>query len=89
MKSEIEKTIEVLKERVEINNQIISRNSRLLKHVVSQPVSEMRTELFTTHFKKNLELYSSNYLYIKLQFELHKAMNQPEGLKTFATMSLS
>lgn len=89
MRTEIEKTIEMLKERVEINNQIINRNSKLLKHVIEQPVSDMRTELFTQHFKKNLELYSSNYLYIKLQFELYRAMNQPSGLKTFGTMSLS
>jgi hypothetical protein len=89
MRAEIEKTLEMLKEKVERNNQIISHNSRLLKHVIEQPVSDLRTQLFTVHFKKNLELYSSNHLYIKLQFELHKAMNQREGLKTFGMMSLS
>jgi GTP-sensing pleiotropic transcriptional regulator CodY len=89
MKTEIKKTIEILKERVEVNKQIIDRNRKLLRYVIEQPVSDTRTELFTRHFEKNLELYSSNYLYIKLQYELHRAMSQDESLKTFGMMSLS
>jgi len=89
MKTEIERTIEILKERVELNKQIIDRNRKLLRYVIEQPVSDTRTELFTRHFEKNLELYSSNYLYIKLQYELFRAMTEGEGLKTFGMMSLS
>ena len=89
MKTEIEKTIEILKDRVEQNKKIIDRNRKLLRYVIEQPVSDTRTELFTRHFEKNLELYSSNYLYIKLQYELHRAILEEDGLKTFGTMSLS
>ncbi|HEY4789154.1 MAG TPA: hypothetical protein VIH57_24060 [Bacteroidales bacterium] len=89
MKAEIEKTIEILKERLEQNKIIISRNRKLLNYVIEQPVSDTRTQLFIKHFEKNLELYSSNYLYIKLQFELHQALIDHKGLKTFGTMSLS
>lgn len=89
MITEIEKTIAVLKERVELNNRIISQNSQLLRNVVAQPLSDLRTELFTKHFRRNLELYSSNYLFIKLQFELHRAKNKSTELKTFGMMSLS
>ncbi len=89
MKTEIENTIEVLKERVEQNKKIIDRNRKLLRYVIEQPVSDTRTELFTRHFEKNLQLYSSNYLYIKLQYELYRAINQEDGLKTFGKMSLS
>jgi len=89
MKTEIEKTIEILKDRVEQNKKIIDRNRKLLRYVIDPPVSDMRTELFTKHFERNLELYSSNYLYIKLQYELHKAILEEDGLKTFGMMSLS
>ena len=89
MKAEIEKTMEILKERVESNRQILIENRRVLKNVISQPISNERTELFTHHFKISNTLYLSNFQYIRLQHELQRAINQKDGLKTFGMMSLS
>jgi hypothetical protein len=89
MKTEMVQTMEMLKERVELNKQLISTNKQLLLDIVNLPLSDQRTELFKCHFKKNMELFSSNYMFIKLQYELHRAILQEDGLKTFGMMSLS
>ena len=89
MKTAIEQNIEILKEKVEFNNYLIDKNRKLLRYVIQQPVSEMRTELFTKHFQTNLELFSKNHQFIKMQFELHRSANTNSGLKTFGMMSLS
>ena len=89
MKTEIEKTIEILKDRVQLNKQIIDENREILKNVISQPLSNERTDLFIQHIKISMGLYTSNFLYNKLQNELYRAVNQKDGLKTFGMMSLS
>ena len=89
MKAEIEKTLEIIKERLEMNKQIIDENRKLLKYVINQPLSDDRTEMFIIHFKHNIGLYSSNFMYLKLQHELQRAIDQEDGLKTFGMMSLS
>jgi len=89
MKTILEQNIELLREKVELNNAMISRNRKLLRHVIQQPISNKRTELFTSHFQTNLELFSKNHQFIKMQFEIKRTMLTENGLKTFASMSLS
>ena len=89
MKSDIHYNISVLKEKIEFNSEVIRKNRELLRDVLNMPLSEMRTELFLEKFEKNLELYSKNNIFLKLQFELHHTLVQKDGLKTFGKMSLS
>ena len=89
MKTILEKNIEILKEKIELNTQIINHNRKVLHEVVQMPCSEKRTALFTNRFQQNNKLYAMNYYCIKLQFELSRTMKQKDGLKTFAMMSLS
>ena len=89
MKREIEKNIEIIKEKLELNKRIINENHQTLKTIIQQPGSTQRTEKFTSHFRDNVELYSQNHHFIKLQFELLRALSPYENLKTFGAMSLS
>jgi hypothetical protein len=89
MKATIEQNIEILKEKVEFNNYLINKNREILRDVIKQPVSKIRTQLFIEHFQTNLELFSKNHLFLKLQHELNRSVNITNGLKTFGMMSLS
>ena len=89
MKAIIEKNIELLQEKLERNKQILDENREQLRSVIQQPVSNERTELFIKHFKISLELFSRNYHFIKLQFELDRSINPNNEFKSFGKMSLS
>jgi hypothetical protein len=89
MKRDIERNIEIIKEKLELNKRIINENHQTLKNIIHQPGSSQRTEQFASHFRSNVELYSQNHRFIKLQFELVRALNPYEELKTFGAMSLS
>jgi hypothetical protein len=89
MKEVIEHNIKIVQERLEINKRIINDNHQTLRNIIQQPSSYQRTELFTEHFRNNLELHSQNHMLIKLQFEMQRALSPYFELKTFGTMSLS
>jgi hypothetical protein len=89
MKAIIEKNIELLQEKVEMNRQILEKNRIDLRSVIQQPLSNERTEHFIKHFRISLELFSRNYHFIKLQLELNRSKNPNNELKSFGMMSLS
>jgi hypothetical protein len=90
MKELIKKNLEMIQEKLDINQQMLSKNRSDLHSVIQQPLSDERTELFLKHFRISLELFSRNYHFIKLQFELNRcSKNQHSEYKTFGNMSLS
>ena len=89
MKAIIEKNIELLQEKVDMNKQRLEANKEHLRSVIQQPASDERTELFVKHFKISLELFLRNYHFIKLQVELNRSINPDNELKSFGKMSLS
>ncbi len=89
MKKIIEENIELLKEKLELNKQIIDQNREKLRNVIQQPLSSERTELFFHHYQITLELFSRNSHFMKLQAELSRFVSGDDGLKSFAKMSLS
>ena len=89
MKKEIEENLELLKEKLEMNKQILDRNRENLRIIIQEPHSKERTQKFIHHFQVTLELFSRNCHFIKMQAELSKSIVTDEGLKSFGTMSLS
>jgi hypothetical protein len=89
MKAEIEINIAILTERMEQNKKIIDENQEFLRKIIRQPGSSQRSEMFIQHFRENLELHSQNRHFLKLQFELKRALSPYYKLKTFGAMSLT
>ena len=89
MKETIENNIRLLKDKIVLNNQLIDYNKEKLTSIINQPSLENRTELFTKHFGTNTELFSRNYMFIKVQFELSRSLLNTSGYKSIFGMSFS
>lgn len=70
MKDLMQKTIELLKTRVNRNLEIIRQNQKVIKEILKEPVSDQRTEKLKAKYDLNKELLLENNDFINIQLTL-------------------
>ena len=72
MKEQVKKTIEMLKERVRHNLDIIHANEKIVRVILDEPFSESRSKRLEEKYNENKILLKENNDSIQLQLQLSK-----------------
>lgn len=84
MRDQLQHTIEVLKEKVNKNLEIIKKNQQIIKSLLNQPTSEDRSLKLRQRYALNKSLLLENNDFINVQLTL---INFMEKYKTTALLS--
>ena len=70
MIEQLKKTVEVLKQRIRYNLELIHQNENTIKEILKEPVSEIRSQNLNQRFNYNKKLLTENNEAIKLQRDI-------------------
>jgi len=76
MKDFLRQTIEVLKERVQANLDIVHNNELIVREILKEPVSSARSKKLNERYYANKKLLAENNESIKIQMSLIKFIDQ-------------
>lgn len=79
MKEHLKKTIELLKNRVQNNLELIKRNELNVRNTLQDPISTDRSEQLNENFNSNKKILEENSESIKIQLSIIKFLSRFEN----------
>jgi len=76
MKDQLRKTIELLRQHVQKNLEIIHHNERKVREILREPVTSERSERLSEKYNTNKGILKENNDFIKLQLSIVRVLDQ-------------
>jgi len=76
MEKSLKNSVEILKDKVRINLELIHQNELQIKEILKEPVSEIRSKKLEEKFKVNKRILAENNDCLKLQREINKYLEK-------------